>query len=89
MKKILFITLALLAIASIAFAGTIRKNGINQGDLYELLSDLITMVNELKTDHNGLVADMTAASGIKTQFGAYSTSMKGRTTSTGNASFTQ
>lgn len=89
MRKTILATLAVLTMVSVAFAGTISDKGIYQKDLYILLNKLVTMVNELKADHNGLVADMTASSGIKAQFGTYSTAMKGRTTSTADTSLTQ
>lgn len=89
MKNAILLSVTFLLAASVAFAGTIKPNGMNQKDLYNLLNKVVAMVNEIKADHNGIVADMTAASGIKTQFGTYSTSMKARTTSSSDLSLTQ
>jgi hypothetical protein len=89
MRKLLILTLCLLFGCGVAYAGTIKSTGMSQKDLVSLLTKMVTMVNELKADHNGLVADMTAASGIKTQFSTYSTSMKSRTTSSTDLSLTQ
>ena len=37
-------------------AGTIKANGHNWKDLYNFLVNTVTLANEIKTDHNNLVA---------------------------------
>lgn len=83
MKKLIIATLLMLAFASLAIAGTIKPNGMNQKDLYNLLSKIVTSVNEIKTDHNALVVTNRAA------FGAYSTTVKALNTTSSDLSLTQ
>lgn len=83
MKKLIIATLLMLAFASLAMAGTIKPNGISQKDLYNLLSKIVTSVNEIKTDHNALVVTNRAA------FGAYSTTVKVLNTTSSDLSLTQ
>lgn len=83
MKKIIFAIIALFALCSLAMAGTIRPTGMNQKDLYNLLSKIVTMVNELKADHNAVVVTNRAA------FGAYSSTVKVLNTTSTDLSLTQ
>lgn len=83
MNKILLTIIIVILTATFAFAGTISKNGIAQGDLYNLLSKMVTMVNEIKTDHNALVVTNREA------FGAYSTTVKVLNTTATDLSLTQ
>lgn len=43
----------------------IGENGVSQGDLVKFLQNVVTLVNELKTDYTALLADVTA---IRTSF---------------------
>lgn len=70
MKKTILIIMALLTIATVALAGTIKPTGMSQKDLVSLLTKMVTSVNELKADHNSLVVTNRAA------FGAYSSTVK-------------
>jgi len=63
MKKIICIILIALFTATIAIAGTIRPTGMSQGDLYKLLNKMVTLVNEMKADHNAVVVTNRAAFG--------------------------
>lgn len=83
MKKIIIAIFLMFAFASLAIAGTIKPNGISQKDLYNLLSKIVTNVNELKTDHNALVVTNRAV------FGAYSTTVKVLNTTSSDLSLTQ
>lgn len=83
MRKIILAIFAVLLMASIAIAGTIRPNGIAQGDLYKLLNKIVTIVNELKADHNSVVVTNRAA------FGTYSTTVKVLNITSSDLSLTQ
>lgn len=61
---------------------TIKKTGIDQGDLFELLTEILALVNELRTDHettrdllDELVTDhatfITLTSELKSDFDAH------------------
>lgn len=39
---------------------SITENGVSQGDLVRFLENVVTLVNELKTDYTALRADVTA-----------------------------
>lgn len=83
MKKIIILVITLLAFAVVAIAGTIEPTGINQGDLYSLLNKVVTLVNEIKTQHNSVVVTKRAA------FGTYSSQIKVLNVTGGNLSLTQ
>ncbi len=44
----------------VALAGDISGNGMNQGDLAAVLANIVTMLTELKLDHDAIVTDATA-----------------------------
>jgi len=84
MKKIASFVLVLICLMiGTAFAGTLTGTGINQGDLYNLLSKIVTIVNELKSDHNAVVNTNRAA------FGSYSTTINALGTTSPNLSLSQ
>lgn len=83
MKRIILAVLAILAIATVAVAGTIKPTGVNQKDLVNLLTKMVTIVNELKADHNALVVTNRAA------FGTYSSTVKTLNTTSSDLSLTQ
>lgn len=62
MKRLIIAVLLMLAFVSLAIAGTIKPSGMSQKDLYNLLSKMVTMQNELKADHNVLAAQVLAGS---------------------------
>ena len=47
--------------AVITLKESIRANGINQGDLVDLLTNLVTVVNELVDDHASMIAAVDGA----------------------------
>lgn len=83
MKKIIAAIILTLLAATLAIAGTIKPSGMSQKDLYNLLSKIVTNVNELKSDHNALVVTNRAA------FGAYSSTVKVLNTTSSDLSLTQ
>ncbi len=44
--------------------GTISGNGLSQGDLATFLTNVVTLVNELKTDYNLVLAKLDADAGV-------------------------
>jgi hypothetical protein len=69
MKKYIILTCILaLVFAGLTFvrAGTISETGISQKDLVRFLSNIVTIVNELKSDYNlsrGQLLNMSTSKG--------------------------
>lgn len=54
MKNVLFVVLVLCAVVVAGIAGDITANGMNQGDLYTFLSNVVTGGNSIKSEFNTL-----------------------------------
>ena len=85
MRRIILCIVAILAVATIASAGTISKTGVSQGDLVKLLTKTVTMVNTLKAQHN-VLANKLASEGT---FANYSATARGSVVSTTDLSLRQ
>jgi hypothetical protein len=75
MKKIYICMIALLLLmaGSIVNAGTITETGMSQRDLVRYLTNLKTMVNELKLDYNNFRAMVMANHGLTAVLGTTTT----------------
>ena len=67
MRKFLAgIIIGFLLVAGVAVAGSITATGMSHGDLYTFLSNVVTIVNELKADVNTIRTAWISGSGLKT-----------------------
>lgn len=68
---------------ALTLKSSITGTGINQGDLVDLLTNIIAVVNELQTDHatarTELVAIGTTLASVKTKFDAHTHESPGTT----------
>lgn len=85
MKKCIIAIILCLLVVSVAMAGTIKPNGINQKDLYNLLSKMVTMQNQLKSQHNVLANKIAG----EATYANYSATVRGSVVSTTDLSLTQ